>query len=135
MGLALFQEFSPGHVPIGAGHVFCGLVQTPDILHASGLVGYPEQLRQQVEHASTSVPDGSITVVSSVTGERWPTYPSPMATCHHRTRTPSSRIPAIGRRRLALLQASLPAISHCYGQILKEGLDPGSVSVIVLDPN
>jgi hypothetical protein len=134
-GLAFAQRFSPQHVPVGSDQIFLALLQTQDVVDALAAIGAPEQLRQDIQRAAAGVADGSVTVVCSVTKGVTVAH---LALEDLPPPEPTSRlveIPAVGRRRLALLQANLPAIGNCYAQILKEGLDPGSVSVIVLDPN
>jgi hypothetical protein len=135
-GLAFYGQFSR-QVPVGPGHVFCALIQTPDVVHALATSGCPPQLGQQLERASATVPENAATLLCSVT-EGITALHLPFREEDLPPPEPGSKlidIPVIGRKRLGLLQSHLPTIHHCYAQMVAEGLDASQCSVLLVDAN
>jgi hypothetical protein len=131
--IAFAQIRSPQGVPVGPGHVFMALIQTQDLLDGFATIGAPEPLRQQIHKVAGAVPGGSVMVVCSVSGGMTSVH-MPFADKDLPPAEPTSKlteIPPIGRRRSALIQAHSMRLTHNYGQMLAEGLDPASTSVLV----
>ena len=136
-GVTFARRLSPWFVPVGKGQGFETLIQVDDAVEGIGESGGPPQLVQQVEQAAANVPAGSVLVLCSVSEGVAATVipfadkdlPPPNPNANPPVTTPS------GRRRRGLMGAHLETIARCYAQMVKEGLDPGDYSVIVLDPN